>query len=580
MVMNTLRTRARNWVKPAGGIFLFAVVGLALVLASHAATPVNNAIDPELGATSGGASVGFDSTASNGSYVSFAAPVNAATSLTVDASQSVASFDRRIKGIGLANWTFQKSWGKPYVGDVQGLPQLVKAIDPGLIRYAGGLWANYVGFDNTSAAQHAPQTGWVKNGQTYYYSYGMDELKSVDAFAKSVNADVMIQVNISNNDPQMWADLATFVKNTGLTSIKYYEFGNELDLETANNGADALTPAVYGTRLAAYQKALLAVDPSLNIVGGVSAAATDIVRANYSSGGNSPSQYMTQALSAARGAGKDLNTASFHWYEGGGTTTITDILNWTFSESTNSTEWWREAYARDWSGSVGPWLKATALSSYPTTQLGVSELGVNSSDGITYNGNFTAALWYSDVLGRLAYTSVNWITQWDSYASTPEYFSLMYPDNDQTTTPTLNIRPSYYAYVMYSKYFGDKMVNAKTYDPTKLSIWASTDSRDPGKLKLRITNLTDTAITTPVVLSNFGVKTAVSYVLSSTNPTDSSAASTTTSANVTINGTKLDASAIEASIASIKSQTVTVSGNAIQTTFPAYSSMAIIASTN
>ncbi len=89
-----------------------------------------------------------------------------------------------MKGIGLANWIFTKTgWGKPYVGQVQGLPQAINAIDPGLIRYAG---------------------------------------------------------------------------KKGFTSFKYYELSNEMDLETFTSSADALTPAVYASRLAAYQGAMLA----------------------------------------------------------------------------------------------------------------------------------------------------------------------------------------------------------------------------------------------------------------------------------------------------------------------------------
>ncbi len=57
------------------GLFVagFALVGVGLLLATHAATPVNNAIEPESGTISGGAVSGVDSNASNTGYIAFQA---------------------------------------------------------------------------------------------------------------------------------------------------------------------------------------------------------------------------------------------------------------------------------------------------------------------------------------------------------------------------------------------------------------------------------------------------------------------------------------------------------------------------
>lgn len=53
-------------------VAVFAIFGTALLLATHAANPVSNVIEPELGTLSSNVSAGTDATASNGKYISFA----------------------------------------------------------------------------------------------------------------------------------------------------------------------------------------------------------------------------------------------------------------------------------------------------------------------------------------------------------------------------------------------------------------------------------------------------------------------------------------------------------------------------
>ncbi len=571
-------------------IALVAVVAaFAIVNLVQAGIRPNIKFEGEAGASLSNASVVSDSTASNGSYVRFNQPatscpagqvgtppncVSASSALTVNAANTVRPFDRKMKGISLANWTFTKGWGKPFVGEIQNLQQAIVMIDPGLIRYAGGLWANYVGFDRN--VQRTAYTEWTSGGRTYYFHYGTDELASLDAFAKSVDSDVMIQVNISNNDPAMWADFVRYAKEQNFTSFKYYELGNELDLETAEESSTALTPAQYGSRVAAYQQAMLAVDPNIKIVGGVPAAASDIVRTDWLSNGNSVSQYLTQAVAAARGAGRDLGAASFHWYQTSGSVTPENVSQWSWGIPSSSGEFWRMGYSREWASLVGPWIRSAGLQGYNNVPLGISELGVNSSDGITANSNHLAALWYSDVLGRLAYNGIDWVTQWNSYAAAGEHFSLLYPNSDQTTTPTIHARPSYYAYLMYSMYFGNQLVQSGSYDETKISIWASRDTNEPNKLKLRITNFTGGAINVPIALSGFTATSGDAYALTSSNPLDMSEASATSAASTNINGVKVDGSNVVNAVTTIQPTAVTVNGTSFTHNIPAYSSVAIV----
>ncbi len=189
------------------------------------------------------------------------------------------------------------------------------------------------------------------------------------------------------------------------------------------------------------------------------------------------------------------------------------------------------------------------------------------------------ALWYSDVLGRLAYSGVDWATQYSSFADAADYYAPIYTDQ-LSTAPVLKLRPTYYALVMYNKYFGDEMVNATSKNASQISIWASTDSRDPGKLKLRITNMTANAITTPVSLTGFNAKSALSYTLASNNPLDESDTSHTNTADVSINGQRINAADVAGSLNAIPGRPVNLTNNTINMTFPAYTSTAIVITPN
>ncbi len=62
-------------------IGVFSLVGVTLLLASHAATPVNNAFETEMGSVTLGAVIGSDTAASSGGYIGFTASTGGATPL-------------------------------------------------------------------------------------------------------------------------------------------------------------------------------------------------------------------------------------------------------------------------------------------------------------------------------------------------------------------------------------------------------------------------------------------------------------------------------------------------------------------
>lgn len=486
--------------------------------------------------------------------------------LTVDATKPKGAFTKQLLGVGMVNW--EHSWGRPFPGQIPGLSIAYKEAGVGLIRYAGGLWANSVGFDRTN--QKDPNTVWTKNGKTYFFNYGVDELDSLNQLADSAGSDVMIQVNIANNDPDMWADMVRYVNLEKGYNFKYWELGNELDYDTTQN----VNSNEYANRVKLYIDAMKDVDPNIKIIGGVPASAHEAPNQNYNDSVTVLSTFLTQTAPITTLKGRKIDDLSYHWYQGCNSADINSMFLWNFSVPQNS---WRNAYSRIWSQIIPQRVKTEIIQSTNIRQ-GISELNYDACNyDNPLNGNFSSVLWASDVIGRLGYNGLNFITWYEGYAS--QSYSLIYPDNVDNPTKVL-LRPSYYALYMYNKYFGNQYIESTSFDESKLSIFASIDSNDPGKLKLRVTNLTSTAITTPITLTGFNTTGGSAYILNSTNPSDISVSSMSQNSAVKLNGVSLDGANLVQSAQSIQPQSVTASGSSFNYTFPSFSTVAIILNQN
>lgn len=487
----------------------------------------------------------------------------AGEALNVNANNIKNPFTHLLLGQAFVNW--DHSWGKPFPNEIPGLKNAMKEEGAGIIRYAGGLWANYVGFDRTP--QKTPYTSWTKNGHTYSFSYGTNELSSLNSFADAIGAEVMIQVNIAENDPAMWADMVKYTNIENGFNFKYWELGNEFDVDTQLN----ITPEIYAERVKGYVDAMKDVDPTIHIISGVPGSAHDAPRQGYNDNVVDLSHYLTLSASAVSTKGRKIDDLSYHWYQACNSTNFSDLINYQFGGlATNS---WRNSYSRIWSQIVPSRVDNEIIKGSGMMQ-GITELNFDACNyDNTLNGNHLDALWASDVIGRLAYNALDFITWYEGYAN--QGYSTLYADNGDNPTKIL-LRPNYYAFYMYNKYFGDQIVESSSYDDSKISIWASKDTKDTGKLKLRITNMTASPISLPVNLTGFNASTGQVYSLISTNPTNTSSSSNIESAPTTLNGVKLVASNILTTGSQIHPTNISVNGSSFTYTFPAYSTTAII----
>ena len=438
----------------------------------------------------------------------------ASVTLSVDASRPIYPFKSTIRGAAtsIESWFWHGLWQREGTccpaGKRDAIIQATKLLKPGIIRYAGGLavnntgwWRNYTSMDDPSWTYTDPQTGQVYN---YRHSYIPPQVDSVADFAKQVGAEVMVQVNVCDNNPKMWADMVKYTNVEKNYKFKYWEIGNELDLDKC------VTAQQYADRFAVYQTALKAIDPTIKVMGPVPTmpdATTwfDTLRAKMGSALDVLVWHWYQLTEWT------ANTGTFA-YQGG---SVEALLNYNESvgscqdgfgcpgQSIDKSRVDRTRYRR----SIPESMKQAIIDPYratdPTLEIAITEFGVHSWQHTNpINGNHLAAIWLADVLARHAYNGVDIITYFTledggSGLGNSRGLTGIYEDN-------IDVRPIYSTMYLYAQYFGDTMVQSATSDATqKVVVWASTDSKDPGKLKLMLVNLTDKATSSAISISNF-----------------------------------------------------------------------------
>ncbi len=505
--------------------------------------------------------------------------------LAVDANMPVHPFSNEMLGVGLVNW--EHSWNKPFAGGVPYLASVLEASDTGLIRYAGGLWANWVGWErapqrtpqeewNPSRANFAPAfAGQINTDLDYAYHYGIDEIDDLASFARRTGAEVMIQVNVSLNDPYMWADLLHYANVERGYGFKYWELGNELDLEYSQDSPAALDADTYRSRVERYAEVLRSVDPSIVIVGGVASSGHDIVGANWAEGTSAMSRYLPAAVEGG------ADSLSYHWYqscwasdEPGGMTVWAWDLKPGDDKISDPNENWRHTFSRIWS-QIGPErVQNEVIPSGSSLTQGITELNFDACNhgASPHNSNHLNAVWMADILGRLAYHGTDYVTWYQGYGNDWQgYPAIASPDDGGS----IFLRPSYYTLFLYANYFGDSLVASSSADDEAISIWAATDSADPNVLTLMVTNISDRPITTTIDVAGFRATSGSKVTLANPDPDDLSEDSYGPTHGSTLNGVSLNPATIGAATAAIEGVPVSVANGDVTTTFAPYTVTAI-----
>lgn len=445
--------------------------------------------------------------------------------LSVDAQQVVHDFSAGMRGLAMNNWNWLP-------GALQGNPELQSAlaevaryIRPGVIRIGGGLWANSIGWDRSNTAPDDGDWTWTDPAtgrrHGYRHAYKPSLIGAYARWARSLGAETMVQVNICDDNPAMWADMVKYTNVENDYDFTYWELGNEIDQ------INCVTADEYARRFAEYSRVMKAMDPSIKLIGPAIALPQE-------------TQWFDELVNRL---GESLDGLSWHWYQltewtsdpaafayqGG---SVEALLEYDKAVGTDCAEGFgcpgdviaterlsRMVYRRGMAEALMKHIRANYLSPNPELETAISELGVHCCQHEhPINSNHIAAIWLADVLGRWAYNGLDIAT----------YYSLEDGGTGKGNsrglagiwdTGVIDIRPSYYTMFMYGQFFGDQMVESSTADPDqKVVAWASRDSKDPGSLKLMLINLRGEVAHTRLNISGFTPVVGYAYEMSSANP--------------------------------------------------------------
>lgn len=161
--------------------------------------------------------------------------------------------------------------------------EATKALRPPIIRFPGGLAADYYHWLDGVGPRHArptkPNYAWrltgPKIGKPERYLFGTDEFLE---FCRYVGAEPMLTVNLGTGTPEeaaAWVDYCNGDPSTEYGSlrakngreetwdVKLWCVGNEQWLPISNGSS---SPEKYGRRVLAYAKAMREVDPSIRLI--------------------------------------------------------------------------------------------------------------------------------------------------------------------------------------------------------------------------------------------------------------------------------------------------------------------------
>ncbi len=461
----------------------------------------------------------------------------AAALLTVDANVNIAAMKPEILGTNIGLWTNHEF--HPASERKERYVNLIKEAGISLIRFPAGSEADYAYWDRTNAYE------WHKGPDPYIRTITAETLDSFISLAREVGAAPLITVNAKIKDKDMAADMVRYANIEQGYGIVYWEIGNEPEFFGEPFG---VTPEEYAETIKDYIAAMKAVDPSIVIIGPANAQPAHM------------SSWTKPILNALKAEETMVDAISVHWYplwgeqpdkQSSSYPTIENLLTYEGNNYQNAYISWANQFTNS---TPGDNLAAYREQFAPGALIGITELGQvtggNEGDGI---GNTMAgALWLGDVLGRLAYHGIDFVTQFLMQGN--QAYGLI--DMNQ------NVRPAYYLYPMLTRYFGDQMVASSSSDNQNLTVWASKRSGDSQKLYLMIINKHATDdIETAIALTHFNPSsTALAWTLN--------ASSIDTANGINLNGVQV---AADGTLAAIPGTPLMNISNRFVMSFPAHS---------
>lgn len=186
--------------------------------------------------------------------------------VSVDASNIVRTIPRTIYGANIEwRWNGNNLWLERGRRTDSKLTKLTKDLGVSLMRYPGGYYADFyhwksgVGpLDKRPEVKHEPGN----NDKSHPY-FGTDEAIN---FARDVGAELWITVNAGTGTAQEAGDWVKYV-NGQTQQVRFWEVGNELYIRNSSpeSSTIAVDPVSYAHRFGEFARAMRAADPNIKI---------------------------------------------------------------------------------------------------------------------------------------------------------------------------------------------------------------------------------------------------------------------------------------------------------------------------
>jgi hypothetical protein len=375
--------------------------------------------------------------------------------------------DRMLYGMNIADWQPDDYSPTPNATFLAYL----EALEPGVLRWPAGHRSQEYTWERTGGG----------NGTTWTLTP-----THVDRFmvlAKKVGAEPLIGINVKRSTAAAAADMVRYMNVEKKYGVKYFQIGNEPDL------TDNITPSpeAYASQLNAWADAMRAVDPSVKIIG------PELLTGAHVGGMHGRLDWLGRILSTTGGR---IDGLSWHYYpldSGQSNPSSSAIMNYEnlFQETASD---WRPA-ALPFADEVMPAIAAMAKEHAPNAKTWITEFAEDPGPlhGAGMSDTFGAALWVGDALGRYAGHGPGAVLRWIFKTVRGHGYGIIDPD--------YVLRPTYGAYWLYARHFGNRFVEAKTSALTEIASHAAL--RSDGALTVMLVNKTNEAKRVHVGIEGF-----------------------------------------------------------------------------
>ena len=223
--------------------------------------------------------------------------------IEVEADRDLRVIPRTLYGMATEwIWDGNGMWNSARKSLDPELIQLTRELAPALLRFPGGLFADYYHWrDGVGPSGRRTRTSSMPGDRDgSVHNFGTDEAL---AFADQTGSHLLITVNAGTGSAEEAADWVRYV-NKPARRVEYWEVGNELYVKMGHAAftSATMTPEQYAQKFVQFAKAMRAVDPGIKIGA--------IGDENY--GAQSPRAYGDWTSKVLAIAGNDMDFLAIH----------------------------------------------------------------------------------------------------------------------------------------------------------------------------------------------------------------------------------------------------------------------------